>query len=405
MAGLARDLLSRLLWVGGPSRGLADGGDPAGLLADLAVIQPREAMVLATGGQIAFLLAPDRELGLVESLLSLMARASGTDPASAARDCRVLEGEAALAQLFATAAGLEVGPQDDAGRATGSDLERVRLCGRLAEERAMIGPHLKGALDAALGAAEGLAAAGLLPDPSHSLATVALDEARRLHGDLAGCRALLVGLGDLSDVFARALREAGVSALSVCHRSQDRAQAFAARFTCHYQSWERLPDALAEADILVSDLGDGRVAITRDLLVAALKARRRRPMFLIDLGLPPDVEAAAEDLSDAFRYTLDDLERLALDGDIAVETTPQAALRYLDDARARFWAKTQLEEGGSGLEARLTAHLDALRQAVHGDLGSTGEDATLEFQRRLLAGLEDLAALFRVDDKKGRDGR
>ena len=178
----------------------------------------------------------------------------------------------------------------------------------------MSGPVLETLLQAAFGAAERIRRETPVTEQPASMAAAALRMAERLHGDLARCRVLLIGLGEMGELLAGELQQAGVAELVLIHRSSARAEISARRLGCHFRAWEEIPAALEQADILLSDQGSGRWTVTRDQIAQALRARRRRPMFVIDLAVPRDIEDSTNELPDAFVYNLDDLETLALEG-------------------------------------------------------------------------------------------
>ena len=247
-------------------------------------------------------------------------------------------------------------------------LGQIRQCHRAASEAKMTGPLLEAALQAAYGAARRVRDETPLSEQPMSIAAAAVQTASSLHGDLKTCRGLLLGLGEMSELLLEELQQAGLADLVVMHGVEARAAAAAERLRCHYRPWEELPAALAEADIMISDLGLGRCSVTRPMVEAALKARRRKPMFLIDAAIPGDIEAAVEGLADAFVYSLDDLERVALTGRPSREAAVSMAHGILAEEQTRF-----LRRGAERAAVpSITGLRSPLRGAAPGGSGGAG---------------------------------
>ncbi len=146
-----------------------------------------------------------------------------------------------------------------------------------------------------------------------SVAYTAVRLVERAFTDLKNACVLLIGAGETIELTARHLLERRVRRLIVANRTTENAQMLAGRFGGYAIALADLPQHLAEADIVVSATAAREPVLTRAMLEAALHARRHRPMFLIDLAVPRDIEPAAAELSDAFLYTIDDLKQ-AIDG-------------------------------------------------------------------------------------------
>jgi glutamyl-tRNA reductase len=347
------------------------------LLAELAAVQPREAMVIVTCERLEFLVAGGAD-GLAQALAQLMARVTGLPGTKIATQSYRHEGTAALTHLFKVAAALE-------SQVIGEPhvLGQVRQCHRAAAQLKMTGPLLESVLQAAYAAARRVREETPLSEQPTSMAAAALQTARSLHGELASCRALLLGLGEMSELLGDELQQAGLEDLVVMHGSESRAAAAAERFSCHYRPWAELEAALAEADILVSDLGLGRCSITRPMIEAALKQRRRKPMFLIDAAIPGDIEAAVETLEDAFVYSLDDLEQVALSGLPSREAAAAMAHAILAEEQAKFLRRGAERKAAPSI-AELRGHFEALRLGVLEDRRLDAEAATHRLINRLL---------------------
>ncbi|GAB0058506.1 Glutamyl-tRNA reductase [Candidatus Magnetaquicoccaceae bacterium FCR-1] len=142
-----------------------------------------------------------------------------------------------------------------------------------------------------------------------SIASAAVSLARRIFGDLKGCRCLLIGAGEMCELAARHLVTDGVSIL-VANRTLSRAVALADAFGGDAFVLSDLEAHLDKADIILSSTGATGHVVTASMIKAALKKRRQKPQFLIDIAVPRDLDPAIGDLDNAYLYDIDDLTRI-----------------------------------------------------------------------------------------------
>ncbi len=147
-----------------------------------------------------------------------------------------------------------------------------------------------------------------------SVAFTAVRMAEHLFADLADACVLLIGAGDTIELAARHLAQAKVRRLIVANRTLANAQTLAERFGGYAVALADLPRHLAEADIVISSTASREPVLTREMMLSALDRRRRRPMFLVDLAVPRDIESAVAKLEDVYLYTIDDLREVIDDG-------------------------------------------------------------------------------------------
>jgi glutamyl-tRNA reductase len=145
---------------------------------------------------------------------------------------------------------------------------------------------------------------------SVSVAFTAVRLAEKLFANLSDACVLLVGAGETIELAARHLAESRVRRLIIANRSLENAQALAANLSAYAIPLSDLPQHLAEADIVISSTASREPVITRAMVENAIEVRRRRPMFLVDIAVPRDIEANVAELEDVFLYTIDDLRRV-----------------------------------------------------------------------------------------------
>jgi glutamyl-tRNA reductase len=143
-----------------------------------------------------------------------------------------------------------------------------------------------------------------------SVAFTAVRLAERLFADLSQACVLLLGAGETIELAARHLADSHVQRLIVANRTLENAQALAQHFSAYAIGLSDLPQHLAEADIVIASTASREPVITRSMIEDALRVRRRRPMFLVDIAVPRDIAADVADLDDAYLYTIDDLKQV-----------------------------------------------------------------------------------------------
>lgn len=145
-----------------------------------------------------------------------------------------------------------------------------------------------------------------------SVASVAVDYARRIFESFSDKTVLCIGAGKMAALVLQSLAGLSPRKILVCNRSHDRAELLAAKFGGQAVPFEKLDDHLVSADIVVSSTGSREPVITRKLFEPLLRRRRYRPIFLVDITVPRDVEPAVGKLDSVYLYNLDDLQQVVL---------------------------------------------------------------------------------------------
>jgi len=143
-----------------------------------------------------------------------------------------------------------------------------------------------------------------------SVAFAAVDLAGRIFADLHEARALLVGAGETIDLVAKHLTDTGVARIAIANRTLGRARELARQFGAEAILLADIPERLASADIVISSTASQLPILGKGAVEHALKRRRHRPMLMIDLAVPRDIEAQVGELRDVYLYSVDDLREI-----------------------------------------------------------------------------------------------
>ncbi len=144
-----------------------------------------------------------------------------------------------------------------------------------------------------------------------SVGSVAVDLAEKIFGRLAACKVMILGAGETGEMTARALLSRGVKSLFVANRTHERAAALASEMggeAIRFEEWER---PLADMDIVIGSTAAPHPVLTREKLAPVMKQRKNRPLFIIDLAVPRDVEPAVNHLDGVYLYDIDSLQTIA----------------------------------------------------------------------------------------------
>jgi len=169
-----------------------------------------------------------------------------------------------------------------------------------------------------------------------SVAYAAVALAQQIFADLGSATALLIGAGETVELVARHLAERGVGKIVVANRTLQRATALAGQFNAEAVLLADIPEQLARADIVISSTASQLPILGKGAVESALKKRRRRPIFMLDIAVPRDIEAEVGDLDDVYLYTVDDLEEVIEDNLRARQDAARAA-RDIVDEKAQQW--------------------------------------------------------------------
>ncbi len=267
-------------------------------------------------------------------IAAAFSRLQEIDPAAFAPHAVERSGAAVISHLFAVATGLDSQMVGEA-----EILGQVKDAYAAAQAAGHVGPVLNRVFQKTFQSAKLERSETAIGAGQVSVATVAVSLAEKIFGRLRDSRVLIVGAGDIAEKTAKALRSRDSGTIAFANRTAARAEELAREFSGEVVPFERLAAALPDFDIVVSSTSAPETVLTLPMIYAAMHAHASRPLFLIDLALPRDIDPGAAELPNVFLYNLDDLARLA-DENIAHRRAEIARARAILQQRAEaLWQK------------------------------------------------------------------
>jgi len=276
---------------------------PEVMRALAAVPGVAECMIVSTCNRVELITALD---GPQVDLGAFLCGQFGLDPAILADHVYLHRDQQAVRHLFRVASSLDsmvVGEPQILGQ--------VKEAFAAARTAGTIGGHLDHLLQSAFAAAKKVRTETEIGSSSVSIASVAVELARKIFGSLNGRTVFLVGAGKMSELAARHLVQQGAGTILVANRTLERAQKMAEPFKGRVIAFEQIYEAAADADIVITSTGSPAHIFRREHGQAFLHKRRNRPMFFIDIAVPRDVEPEMNKLEGLFVYDIDDLQSVA----------------------------------------------------------------------------------------------
>lgn len=289
-----------------------------------------EAVVLSTCNRLECYLAGSID---PRGPAEVLAAFGGLDVDTVLRHGYVHRGEAGVRHLFRVASGLE-------SLVLGEDqiIAQVRDAYETAHAAGWTGGLLNPLFQRALGVAKDVRTNTGLAKHKLSIASVAVDLARQVHGDLSEARLLVLGAGEMAELAVRYLHEHGVRRLGIVNRNQERAFELMSDLTGLIESvvysWTDLGQALGEHDIVVASTAAPHPVVGIEDVRLAM-SKRRAPLVFIDLAVPRDVDPAVGDLDDVYVYNIDHLEQVvAANHQLRVDEVQAAEARVEEQVRS-----------------------------------------------------------------------
>jgi glutamyl-tRNA reductase len=265
-----------------------------------------EMALLSTCNRVELYVArPVHEHPRAEEMVEFLADFHGVDAALFSQHLYQKTDKDVVAHLFTVASSL-----DSMVLGETQILGQVREAYDAARERGAAGAFLNPMFQRALAVGKEVMSTTRIADGRVSVASVAVDYARRIFDSFDDKTVLCIGAGEMAALVLQSFAQLAPRRLLVCNRSPERAADLAQQFNGQAVPFENLNDHLIAADIVVSSTGADRAIITTAQVAGLRKAMRYRPIFLIDIALPRDIEPGVGELENVYLYNIDDLQQV-----------------------------------------------------------------------------------------------
>ena len=258
-----------------------------------------EAVCVSTCNRMELYLASRDAAAAEEQAITALSKLAGMDADELRPRLYRLQDEAAATHLFRVAAGL-----DSMVPGEGEILGQVKG----AYEAGTAGPILDHLFRQALHAGKKVRTETAIGQSPASVSSAAAALAQQVFGELEGRRVLVIGAGKTGELAARALAARGATIATVVNRSPERGAAVAAQFAAVSVSFDQIESELEQADVVVAATGAPGLVLRREQVARTLRGRKGRPLFLIDIAVPRDLDPEIHELDGCYLYDIDDLE-------------------------------------------------------------------------------------------------
>ena len=293
------DLRERLFF---PERELPKALDALGEVPELA-----ERMILTTCNRVEVYGVAEGPLSqTVESVVACLGRHRSLDPAQFDGAFYTHTAAAAARHVFRVASSLEsmvLGEPQILGQ--------VKSAYSIARAEQSTGIVLNNLLEQAFHVAKRVRTETGIASVPVSIASVAVDLARKIFGDLAGRTVLILGAGEMAELALRHLMDDGVQSILVANRTYERAVALAEQFRGRAVTYDSFQQEMLNADIVISATSAPHLILKKEDVQKIIQERRHRPIFLIDIADPRDIDAACNEVDNVYLYNIDDLQSVA----------------------------------------------------------------------------------------------
>jgi|tagenome__1003787_1003787.scaffolds.fasta_scaffold20989297_5 glutamyl-tRNA reductase len=294
-----------------------------------------EAVAISTCNRTELYLVASDPVEAENEALAALSRQAGIPPTELLGSLYSLRGMDSVRHLFEVASGLDsmiVGEAEVQGQ--------VKRAYELALVEGVTGPITNRLFRDALGAGKRTRTETAIGRSRVSVSSVAVELARSVLGELGSRRVLVIGAGENGELTAKALRERGVETIFVANRRYDRAIGLAQRFGGKAIRFDDLPGELIHADIVVSATSSPHQIVGAEELELVMELREGRPLLLIDIAVPRDIDPSVRELAGITLYDMDDLQR---------EVARNLSGREAESGRARAIVEQEVERFGDWL--------------------------------------------------------
>ena len=308
----------------------ARGVDRA-LAALSASSAPHEAAIVSTCNRVELYVGCDDSESARSAIQTFLSDFHGIPGDQLAPHLYSKTGQEAVRHLYRVAAGL-----DSLVMGEPQILGQVKEAFGVASQMGCTGPLLNKLFHSAFAAGKRVRSETALAEGAVSVSYAAVELARKIFGNLKGRTVVVIGAGEMGKLTAIHMQSQGIGRLIITSRTAAHAAALAQSIGGSAMPWEGLNTTLVEADILITATGASAPIISRALIAQTMKARRQRPLFIIDIAVPRDVDADAGDLEQVFLYNIDDLQAVVQENISKRSTEASDAEKIVEQEVGKF---------------------------------------------------------------------
>lgn len=354
---------------------------PAALHSMTALSGVEEATIISTCNRTE--IYAHGEDGAADRISDWLAQTRSADDPQVRERFYIYGGDAVARHLFRVASGL-----DSMILGEPQILGQIKDAYELAQRSGTTGNHLNRLFQFTFAVAKQVRTDTRIGDNPVSVAYASVRLARQIFADFTRLTPLLVGAGETTELVARHLREQGTRRMIIANRSLNHAHALAEQFGGYAIGLQEIPAHLGEADIVISSTASPDIILSRDMVAAALKARRRRPLLMIDLAVPRDIDPEVTKLNDVYLFTIDGLRDVVEQNLHARQQAAHEADSMIDAQVAEFTQQLRGLDAVPTIRAVRDHATDlrdqTLQQARHMLAGGASPDEALEFLAQTL---------------------
>ena len=278
---------------------------PAALHGLLSREGIQEAMVLSTCNRVEIAVTADDTVDPKTAVAAFLHESRGVSPETLGPCLYTHEGRDAIHHLFRVASSLDsmvVGEPQILGQ--------LKAAYAHAKANDCLSGLLESIVARAFSVAKRVRSETGIGQMAVSVSYAAVELARKIFGSLDGRKVMIVGSGKMSELAARHLRRSGAAHIFVTNRTYERAQELASVFQGTPVEYNRFLGLLPEVDIVITSSGAPHYVLTKDEMQRIINARRNKPMFLIDIAVPRNIEPSVNQVDNVFLYDIDDLQEV-----------------------------------------------------------------------------------------------
>jgi glutamyl-tRNA reductase len=262
-----------------------------------------EAVILSTCNRVEISLTAEDNVDALEAVRSFISATHHIDCAALGKQFYTYEGKEAIRHMFRVAASL-----DSMILGEPQILGQMKQAYAAARGEGVVGGLLDNVLTNAFKTAKRVRSETGIGQMAVSVSYAAVELARKIFGNLSTKSTMIIGSGKMSELAVRHLRRSGLAHIFVTNRTHQRAVELAQAFNGTAVDYTRFVSMLPEIDIVIASTGATNYILTKEDMQRVISARKNRPMFLIDIAVPRNIDPAVNDIENLFLYDIDDLQ-------------------------------------------------------------------------------------------------